>query len=222
MSPTEDPQYCFVAVDADGRSVEMLIRGHDDLAKKQYQGVWNKLAQAVQKQHQLGSGPPAPAWTTWKPWEWCDQQHGYEKRQKYVAWCGDNLVGFLNVWADFPSNHQPGKMVLYVEHLAAAPGNLSTTLWVRRFRSVGAALVAYAVLLSKQQGFEGRLGLHAADDEARGFYRHIHQKCRNGLFHPETSEVVGPTPRGEHERSNTYFETIETGAAAWLEGYRRA
>jgi hypothetical protein len=211
-----------VAVDADGRSVEMLIRPHDDLAKKHYQGIWNKLAQAVQKHHQLGSGSPAPAWTTWKPWEWCDPRQGYEKRQQYVAWYGDNLVGFLNVRPDFPSNRQSGKMVLYIEHLAAAPGNLSTALWIRRFRYVGQALMAYAVLLSQQQGFEGRLGLHVADEEALGFYRRIHAKCPGGLFHPETTGVAGPTPRGEHERTKVYLETTETGASAWLEGYRRA
>ncbi len=56
------------------------------------------------------------------------EQHGYEARQKVVAWCGANLVGFLNLWAGFPASHSPGKHVLYVEHLAAAPGNLESAL----------------------------------------------------------------------------------------------
>jgi len=30
--------------------------------------------------------------------------------------------------------------------------------------------LAYAILLSRQQGFEGRLGLHAADEGALEFY----------------------------------------------------
>jgi hypothetical protein len=57
-----------------------------------------------------------------------------------------------------------------VKHLAAAPGNLLTQLWVGRFRRVGGALFAYAALLSYRQGLEDRLGLHVADASALGFY----------------------------------------------------
>jgi hypothetical protein len=129
----------------------------------------------------------------------------------------------LNVWPDFDSILQPGKRVLYVEHLAAAPGNLSTALWVRRFGRVGGALFAYAVLLSHQQGFEGRLGLHAADAGAPGFYRHLNTgPCHGILFHPEQTGIAGPTPRGAHETGKTYLETTEAGATIWLEEYRRA
>src|SRR5262245_12564336 len=116
MSPSEQPGYTFVAKDADGRSAELSFRQHDDVALEYYRGVWHKLSQAVQKRHQLAGSLPAPAWTTWKPWEWCVQTPGHESRQKFVAWLGDDLAGFLNVWPDFPSICQSGKKVLYVEH----------------------------------------------------------------------------------------------------------
>jgi hypothetical protein len=221
MATVVESDYCFVVEDPDGNSVLVEFRPHDDIARQQYLGIWNKLSQAVQKHHQLSKGPPAPEWTTWKPWEWCDQRRGYENRQAVVAWCGDHLIGFLNLWADFASIHQAEKRVLYIEHLAAAPGNLTTALWVRRYRHVGAALFAYAALVSHLRGFEGRLGLHVADETALRFYRHVHGKCMNNLFYPERNGVAGPMPRGQHETNKTYLETMEAGATQWLEGYRR-
>src|SRR5262249_49370062 len=147
---------------------------------------------------------PTPEWTNWKPGEWCDQQRGYENRQKIVAWCGSHLAGFLNVWPNFDSIHQTGKCVLYIEHLAASPGDLTTELWARRYSGVGAALFAYSVLLSHLGGFEGRLGLHVADSVALGFYRHLHTKRSGALFYPEQAGVAGPTPRGDRETGKTY------------------
>lgn len=221
MTIGAESEYWFVVQDPDGLSNLLEIRPHDDPAKQQYRGVWNKLSQAVQKHHELGPKTPAPAWTTWKPWDWCDQRKGYESRQQFVAWAGNQLVGFLNVWPDFDAIHQASKRVLYIEHLAAAPGNLTTELWERRFRGVGAALFAYAVLVSHQRGFGGRLGLHVADEAALEFYRHLHsKKCGGALFYPEQSGVPGPTPHGEDERSKTYLETKEDAATGWLEGYR--
>ncbi len=167
------------------------------------------------------AGPAAPEWTTWKPGEWCDQQRGYENRQKVVAWCGNHLVGFLNVWPDFDSVHEAGKRVLYIEHIAVSPGDLPTELWARRYTGVGAALLAYAVLMSHLRGLEGRLGLHVADPSALGFYRHLDSKCPGGLFYPERTGVAGPTLRGDREAGKPYLETILAGALHWLEGYRR-
>src|SRR5262245_5326404 len=126
MAALTESDYCFVVEDTQGNSVLVEFRPHDDAAKQHYVGVWHKLSQAVQKHHQLAGGPAAPEWTAWKPGEWCDQQRGYEKREKLVAWCGSHLIGFLNVWADFASIHQAGKRVLYIEHLAASPGDQRT------------------------------------------------------------------------------------------------
>lgn len=131
-------------------------------------------------------------------------------------------MGFLNVWPDCSCVHQADKKSLYIEHLAAAPGNIGTELWARRFRFVGAALLAYTILLSHLGGFEGRLSLHVGDEQALGFYRHLNTvRCGGNLFYPEQTGVPGPTPRGEHERGRTYLETKEDGANSWLEEYRR-
>ena len=222
MTTIQEADYCFVILEgASGRSVELVVRGFDDQARDHFQSVWQRLYLGLQSHHS-SCGRPAPSWTAWKPWDWCaERKPGYEARLKYVAWCGDLPVGFINVWPSFQSPLQPNKDVLYLEHIAAAPGNQTTELWNRRYSSVGATLFAYAVLISHQQGFDGRLGLHVADPLALSFYRHIDLKCENSLFLPEITGIAGPTPRGEHDKTKHYLETTDFGATRWLEDYRR-
>ena len=222
MSAIREADYCFVIFEeVSGRSVELDVHAYDDGARQHFQSVWQRLYAGLQGHHKI-CDRPAPGWTTWKPWDWGEERKpGYEGRIKYAAWCGDVPVVFLNVWADFPSAHQPGKSVLYLEHLAAAPGNQSTELWNRRFKAVGAALFAYALLISHQRDFDGRLGLHVADADALDFYRHIHGKCEGPLFYAERTDVEGPTPRRAYDIPKTYLETTEAGATRWLEESRR-
>jgi hypothetical protein len=221
MSTTQEADYCFVVVDAEGTPFRLDVRPYDANAKDHLQSVWKRLSAALQVHHKFCQRP-APAWTDWKPWDWCEEKKpGHEGRLKYVGWCGNIPVGFMNVWPDFSSIHQAGKKLLYLEHIAASPGSLTTELWNRRFQAVGAALFAYAILLSDLRGFEGRVGLHIADSEADGFYRRLQEKCENALFYPDQTAVAGPTPRGEHDKAKTYLETREPGARRWLEEYRR-
>jgi hypothetical protein len=222
MSTVQEADFCFVAIEIrSNRPVELTVREYDGAAKEHFQSVWQRLYGALQKHHKTCKRPP-PSWTDWKPWDWCEERKtGYEGRIKYAAWNGDIPAGFLNVWDGFQSVHQSGKKVLYLEHIAAAPGNQMTEIWDSRLKAVGAALFAYAVLLSHLRGFEGRLGLHIAGDEALGFYRRLNEKCENGLFYPDRTSVHGPTPRSSHDAAKTYLETTETGAMRWLEEYRR-
>ena len=222
MDSIQQADYCFVITEVSSdRSAELDVRPYDDNARSHFQSVWQRLHTSLQNHHKI-CDRPAPGWATWKPWDWCEEKKtGYEGRIKYTAWCGDIPAGFLNVWTDFPSAHQSDKRVLYLEHLASSPGNQTTELWNRRFKRVGAALFAYAILLSYQYGFEGRLGLHVADADALSFYRHIDLICEGALFQPEKTGVEGPTPRGGHDTNKTYLETKEAGATGWLEEYRR-
>jgi hypothetical protein len=223
MSTASAPEYCFVVEDARGDSFEMEILPSDERAKKHFQSVWQRLSLAVEGLHKQES-LPVPAWTNWQPWKWCeDKRVEYRPRRKYVAWCASNQVGLLNVWAGFPSKHEAGKQTLYIEHVGAAPGNQDTELWNRKYRYVGTALLAYAVKLSREQSFEGRISLHASDEDALSFYRRVAAKIAGGLFYPEQKDVLGPTPHaGRNDRSLTYLETTLAGADRLLEDYRRA
>lgn len=222
MTMTPAPEYCFAVQDTRGDAFELEIHPHDERAKSHFQSVWQRLSATVEAMHKLEQ-QPLPGWAKWQPWKWCDDKSmAHQPRQKFVAWCGSNQAGFLNVWAGHDSAHESGKKTLYIEHVGVAPGNLDTVLWSRRYKKVGTALMAYAVKLSREQGFDGRLALHAADDAALGFYR-VLNRMTGGLFHPEQKGIVGPTPHGpRNDPALTYLETTVVGAERLLEGYRRA
>jgi hypothetical protein len=173
---------------------------------------------ALEKHHSLANESPSPGWTKWKPATWCGQRDP-EDRQKFAAWCGPNLVGFLNVRADYPSIFSSGEKVLYVEHVGSAPGNLSTEIWEKRLAGIGTALMAYAVLQSVLQGYEARVGLHASDSTADGFYLTLNQK--RPIFHPGR-QGVGGTPQDRRAPQRPYYETVPEQALHLLEDYRRA
>ena len=89
------------------------------------------------------------------------------------------------------------------------------------YRGVGMNLLGYAILQSVGKGFDGRLSLHASNSDALGFYRAVEHKLNAPLFHPERTGILGPTPQAARgDSAKTYLETTESGARAWLEGYR--
>ena len=223
MSSLQAADFCFVALDPAGQAFELEIVPSDDRAKQYFQTVWQRMSGAVENFHKLSDSQP-PGWAAWTPWKWCeDKRTDYAARQKYVAWSGPHLVGLLNVWADFPSIHQSGTSCLYIEHLAAAPGNLNTELWLRKFEHVGIALLAFSVLLSHQSGSGGRVALHVGDESVLNFYRRVSDKIGGSLFFPEQTGVTGPTPHGVHgDSERVYLEMTDEGATRLLEEYRRA
>ena len=115
-------EYCFVVEDAKGASFELDIMPSDHRAKQHFQSVWQRLSMAVEGMNKIET-LVVPGWVAWQPWKWCDDKRvAYQPRQKFVAWCGSNQVGILNVWAGYESVHEPGKKTLYVEHVGAARG----------------------------------------------------------------------------------------------------
>src|SRR5262249_42603880 len=115
MAALQENDYCFAAVEeapgagARERSVALEIRAYDADARQHFQSLWKRLYAALKDHHKF-CGRAAPAWTAWSPWDWCEEKKpGYEGRVKYVAWCGDVPVGFLNVWDGFPCVHQAPK-----------------------------------------------------------------------------------------------------------------
>lgn len=96
-----------------------------------------------------------------------------------------------------------GKPLVYVDFLEAAPWN-----WVvpginqpGKFRMIGPVLMWWAVKQSWEEGFHGRVGLHALP-QAYGFYQRL-----------------GMTPLGKdtHKENLDYFELSRQTAKQWLE-----
>ncbi len=64
-----------------------------------------------------------------------------------------------------------GARAVYVSFLEVAP-QIRVGSWERRFIGLGAAMLTFAVVRSRQLGFEGRIGLHSVL-QARGFYTNL-------------------------------------------------
>jgi hypothetical protein len=202
--------------DPETPGVNLRISAMDEGAHTQLKGVWSKMYTALRNYHECKGSVEVPSWTSWNLSDWY-QSKKVTDRLKFAAWIGDVLVGFLNVRAGYPCHSEPGKCLLYIEHIATAPGNILQDIWGRRFKSVGTALVAYSILQSIERGYEGRIGLHAADDAAADYYVRLSDKHR--ILLPPKTEIPG-TPEDRQARLHPYFESDPVRARLFLEGYR--
>lgn len=210
--------YQFVALEhSTDRNVLLDIRPHDDRTQAYLKDISQKMSLAVQRFHQH-VGKQIPGWADWKVAEW--SQKNIPERQKFAAWAGDVLAGYIWVRGNFPSVYQPPRQILYVEIMAATPTNLSTDLWNRRLGYVGSALLGFAVSESIKQGFEGFFGLHAADATAAEYYRNMNQDRQGELFEEEKTGITGVPPRGEEAKNSPYFESKVNGALELLKDYQ--
>lgn len=213
--------YRFVALDSHGaggedRAVELRILVQDDHCAAQFRKVWTKMYAALKGYHEAIDSSSAPGWVNWKPTDWYEGKKVTD-RQRFAAWAGETLVGFLNVRPDYPSYWSPGQRLLYIEHIATAPGNILTDVWGLRLKSIGTSLMAFAILQSVQQGFEGRLGFHAADDAAAAYYDRLAQ--RHPFLRVPLRGVAG-TPEDRGAAQHAYYESEPHAALAFLDGYR--
>ncbi len=101
-----------------------------------------------------------------------------------------------------PSRLNPdGGPILYVDYLEAAPWNLKGMTDRPRYLGIGTRLIAEAVLVSRELGLGGRVGLHALP-QAEEFYRN-----RCGMIRLGFDEDYYDLP---------YFEYTEAEASRWL------
>ncbi|QVL32478.1 hypothetical protein KIH39_00750 [Telmatocola sphagniphila] len=108
-------------------------------------------------------------------WDW-DRKSGKLKLLSYQSLgieCAGKFQGLLMVdLAGRVARIDPdvGKPLVYIEYLEAAPWNLSMMVDTPMYCGIGPVLMQAAVELSCDQGFHGRLGLHALP-QSEGFYR---------------------------------------------------
>jgi hypothetical protein len=180
--------------------------------------VWKGMRGAVQESLTLTSAS-APKFLNWQPWQLCYEAAQLRAgRTPVLAFAEGHIAGYLNVWRT--SDATP---VLYIEHLCLSPGSLPTKLWRGRFSGLGMSLFAYAIHLSRENGLNGRVGLHASDaDVLNSVYRRYAQRVP-GLFKADAVGIAGPTAYGPVKNLTlTYLETNEAEAEQFLEGYRNA
>lgn len=91
------------------------------------------------------------------------------------------------------------RRLVYINALATAPWNRPVITNPPTYKGVGGNLVDFAIIRSRELGYQGRIGLHALSG-AIGFYR----KLRIGLLD------CGPDP--EEPDNLVYFETLRIEA----------
>ncbi|MDY3557087.1 hypothetical protein R5W24_006274 [Gemmata sp. JC717] len=215
-----DPAPCsFVAVSEARRcTVPLSFVPADDSVRDWLSGVWKDLCNAVRRACEL-TKQPVPKWGNWQPWQWCYEKALLQAGRTPVLVLAENCpVGFMTLWPG-----AGGSAALYLEHIGNAPGDIATQLWNRRYHKVGWSLMAYAIHVSRENGFGGRVGLHAADDTILNKVYREYSRAVPGLFKADAKGIPGPTPYGPQKNLNlTYLETVEAQAEQFLEGFRNA
>ena len=210
----------FVVNDPNGGwrrdSVPLMFAIADDSHKPWLQKVWKDMWSAVIETLTLTSSP-TPKFLQWQPWQWCyEQAQRTAGRTPVLAFAEGHIAGYLNLWRT-----QDATPALYVEHLCLSPGSLPTKLWNNRYVGLGWSLFAYAIHISRENGLDGRVGLHATDGNVLNSVYRAYARKVPGLFKPDATGIPGPTNYGPSKNlSLTYLETTEVGAEQFLEGYR--
>lgn len=136
-------------------------------------------------------------------WDWGEKS----QKLKLLAYrclgieCDGKLQGLLMVKlagqvARLPPDQ--GKDIVYIDYLESAPWNLATMVDTPLYGGIGPTLMQTAVAVSYEEGFHGRIGLHALP-QSEGFYR---DDC--GM------QCCGPDP--SYEKLPYYEMTRETAA----------
>jgi GNAT superfamily N-acetyltransferase len=139
-------------------------------------------------------------------WKWAEKARAATRLTQYETFaveCGGRTQGlmFVNLMKYARIPEQQGRELVYVELIATAPWNRPRLVASPEYKGVGRVLIATAISLSADLGFNGRIGLHSLED-SESWYR----------------DVAGFTDLGfEEAKKMQYFEMTEAQVAAFLD-----
>ncbi len=136
-------------------------------------------------------------------WDWRTKIDSVEAghHMLVVVECQAIPQGIMAVLRTPRHSSDSGEPVVYIDYLESAPWNLKSTTSRPRFLGVGTVLIAEAVRLSLEMGFNGRIGLHSLP-QAEPFYR---TRCRMSEFGVDQDYF-----------DLVYFEYTGQQASEWL------
>lgn len=108
-------------------------------------------------------------------WKWpekCISRAGALEWNSFALRCANKTQGlmFVNLMNRCKLPEQATQHLVYVDLVATAPWNRQRLVADPLYRGVGVLLITEAVLLSMQEGFDGRIGLHALPSSS-SFYK---------------------------------------------------
>jgi GNAT superfamily N-acetyltransferase len=135
-------------------------------------------------------------------WSWCNKSdsvaagiHGL-----IAVECEGEVQGLMAVCRAPRTAVLSRGSLIYIDYLEAAPWNLRVATLQPRFAGVGTALLIDAIRLSREEGHEGRVGLHSLP-QAEAFY------ARCGLTRVGLDPTYYDLP---------YYEYTSQQAVDWL------
>lgn len=184
-------QPVYILEHASGKAVEALLV--TPLTEKQiedWRSLWRPRQAELLKRLEE-SGIPTHEWPQHRHWSWEQKQKQLEGLLAYRGFAveyEDVTQGmmFVNLTRSCRLNSQTGKPLVYLEFLEVAPWNRPQFGEAPRFQGVGSLLVATAINLSHDEGFQGRVGLHSLR-QSDAFYRDKCGMTEVGLDHTYNS-----------------------------------
>lgn len=181
---------------------------YDDITdehREQWRTTWMPMIESTVERLKK-AGVPRDKWPQDLHWDWdkkTNWSRGFLSLQRFAITCGGALQGLMLVnltklTARIES--QWGKDLAYIGYLSTAPWNRPEIAGVQQFQGVGRVMVRRAVQVSRDEGFRGRVGLHALG-QAASFYRTV---CGMTDLGPDSTYLGLP-----------YFEMTEAQAKAF-------
>jgi hypothetical protein len=138
-------------------------------------------------------------------WDWRNKASSVEDGRNLLiaVECEGEVQGLMAVLTEI----RPSELelaigpVLYVDYLESAPWNSRDFPKGPRILGIGTVMIAEAVILSREMGYKGRVGLHSLPQSEK-FYQ---DRCRMTRLGPDAGYF-----------GLVYFEYTEQQAADWL------
>lgn len=150
-----------------GRQVEAEF--HDGIAEQQlvdWEDEWTPALRDV-VERMKAAGVDRTKWPQSRHWDWRQKAQAFDgvlANPGFCVTCQGMTQGmmFLDLLHKARIQTQAGKDLVYIEYLETAPWNQRHIAGDEvRFAGVGTLLVYAAIQLSREEGFKGRIGLHA-------------------------------------------------------------
>lgn len=139
-------------------------------------------------------------------WDWVGKAMDARRamgQETFAVECDGHTQGLMLVDLTRFARLDPhkGRELVYIELLAAAPWNRHLTVANPKYKGAGRILIATAISLSVEEGFEGRIGLHSLA-QSESWYR---------------DEARFTDVEYDHLKKMRYFEMTAAQAAAFVE-----
>ena len=123
------------------------------------------------------------SWHAYRPksaeyshWRWTDKisRLGSGSNELYGLWHAKECQGMMEVLMDRVSRSPAtlGQPLVYINYIESAPWNQANSASALKYTGVGSILIAFAMLLSRDAGYNGVVGLHSLT-AAETFYSHV-------------------------------------------------